>query len=550
MKFLRLALNALICGLYFSLLLALLVLDLNINHRLRFFDLPRLALFLLASYGLVAALVCLAAAGVYRFFAGRARDAKLISLPFLTLGFSLLTFLFLVIFRENTAHFAPFFVPGARAALRGQLIAWFAAAASGLILFYRHNLRRRPGYLGVFFVLAGAAYLYAAVVRSNYPEREKPYGLAMIEPKRIDRRVTILEFEGLSFDFLVPLVNERKLPNFAYLMENGAWGHLLGFTPSDPYVLRRTVETGKLPGKHRRLSDIRYEIPGFEGRIEVVPRFILFRQLTRIGLLKIVPNEAPSEAKDIWEIFAAYGAPVLRFDGAGPAAPDPAANSETEKRFEAAFADLRDDASALGSRLRAAFLHDLAAEERGFAARIQAPPQLFGLTLDGLDEVQTYFTKYSLPELFGDIRTEAIQKYGAVIERYYQFYDRILSKYLAALKDEEMLIVYSSFGFEPLPFWKRLVEWALGNADVSAYHERGPDGAVFLYGSSGIVRGTNLEPLRLVDVAPTLLYYAGLPVAKSMDGFVRAAAFTKEFKESNPIQTISAYEDAVMRKNP
>jgi predicted AlkP superfamily phosphohydrolase/phosphomutase len=218
------------------------------------------------------------------------------------------------------------------------------------------------------------------------------------------------------------------------------------------------------------------------------------------------------------------------------------------KLFETTFDTLKDETSATAARLRAAYLLDAATEERAIKAKSETPPQLFGLILDGLDEVQAYFYKYSFPDLFGDIRPERIQRCGAVIERYYQFYDRILSKYLAALKEDELLIVYSPYGVEPLPFWKRLVEWLLGNAEISAYHERGPDGAIFFYGNKGVVRGRNVEPVRVADIAPTLLYYAGLPVGKYMDGFVRTAVFTAEFKNENPIQTIVSYEDVIIQK--
>jgi hypothetical protein len=92
-----------------------------------------------------------------------------------------------------------------------------------------------------------------------------------------------------------------------------------------------------------------------------------------------------------------------------------------------------------------------------------------------------------------------------------------------------------------------LVEWVLGNSDVSSDHERSPDGAVFVYGR-GVARGRSADGMRLADIAPTLLYYAGLPVAKDMDGSVRTTLFTREFKEENPLFTISSYEDVTVRK--
>lgn len=172
---------------------------------------------------------------------------------------------------------------------------------------------------------------------------------------------------------------------------------------------------------------------------------------------------------------------------------------------------------------------------------------MFALCLDGLNTTETYFYKYSVPEVFGDIRQEEIQKYGAVIEKYYQFYDQIIGKYLASLKEDEMLVVYSAHGIEPLPFWKRLVEWILGNAAVTSYHEQAPDGAIFIYGKD-IARGKNIEGMKLVDIVPSLLYDLGLPVGKDMDGIVRSSLFLREFTEENPIFYISSYEDVTIKK--
>ncbi|MBM3293834.1 MAG: hypothetical protein FJY82_04830 [Candidatus Aminicenantes bacterium] len=547
MKFLRLLGNALLCGLYASFLLALLVLDLNINHILRPLDLPRLAASLMASYGLLVAFLCLLAAAVGRFFAGRSIDVPFPSPRFLTLGFTLLTLAFLVVFRENTAHFSSFFVPAARSAILGQLVAWFVVGAAGLIVLYKSSRWGGRAFAG-FFVLAGLAYLAAAGLRGQFPAPGKSSRLSRIEPRAVAQRTTVLELAGLSFDVLFPLISQGKLPNFAYLMENGAWAHLAGFTPSDPFVLRATAATGKRPGKHRQISEVRYGIPGFSGRVEVVPRFILFRQLKRLGLLRIAPNDDRPEAKGLWEIYEMFGASVRRFGPEPKGFAVPAAKPETGRLFEATFETMKDETSPTAIRLRTAFLRDAATEDLALRTKAETQPQLFGMTLVGLDRVQPYFYKFSFPQHFGDLRPEEIQKFGPVIERYCQFYDRILSKILASLKEDELLCVYSPYGVEPLPFWKRLVEWLLGNAEVSAYHERGPEGAVFFYGNKGIVRGRNVDPFQLTDIAPTLLYYAGLPVGHYMDGLVRTAVFTTEFKDQNPVQTIMSYEDVDVEK--
>jgi hypothetical protein len=85
------------------------------------------------------------------------------------------------------------------------------------------------------------------------------------------------------------------------------------------------------------------------------------------------------------------------------------------------------------------------------------------------------------------------------------------------------------------------VEWALGNPDVSAYHERAPDGAIFLFGR-GVERGQAAEAIKIVDVLPTLLYYLHLPVGRDMDGIVRGPLFSREFTDDNPVFTITSYD--------
>jgi hypothetical protein len=110
------------------------------------------------------------------------------------------------------------------------------------------------------------------------------------------------------------------------------------------------------------------------------------------------------------------------------------------------------------------------------------------------------------------------------------------------LKDDEILVVYSAFGVEPLPLWKRFVERLLGDPEISAYHEMAPEGVVFFYGR-GIRKARNIETFRIVDIVPTLLYYLGLPVGRDMDGIVRSSLFSDDFRAANPIIYISSYED-------
>lgn len=55
----------------------------------------------------------------------------------------------------------------------------------------------------------------------------------------------------------------------------------------------------------------------------------------------------------------------------------------------------------------------------------------------------------------------------------------------------------------------------------------------------GVRAGLQLPEASLLDLAPTILHYLGLPVPRYMDGRVLTAAFTEAFNAENPVQ----YED-------
>jgi hypothetical protein len=282
--------------------------------------------------------------------------------------------------------------------------------------------------------------------------------------------------------------------------------------------------------------------------LEVIPRFLFINQLIRTGLLTVSANRPAFRPKDIWQIFAECRLPQVRKDN-----PDAADISKVTAKADTLFTlfykNLERDLSPAVRMARLAFFRDSQYEEAAFLERTSVSPQVYGLQLNGLNLVEKYFYRYSFPDVFGNLTPEETARYGSVIERYYQFYDQVIGKYLTGLKEDELFIVFSPHGMEPLPFWKRVVDWLTGNTDVSAFHELGPEGVVFFYGKS-INREKNIEGMRLVDMAPSILYYLGLPVSKDMDGIVLSSLFNRDFTGENPIFAISSYEDYILSPGP
>jgi predicted AlkP superfamily phosphohydrolase/phosphomutase len=369
--------------------------------------------------------------------------------------------------------------------------------------------------------------------------------VALLDKTKINKRMTIIALEGLNFDFLIPLINEGKLPNFSWLMEEGSWGKLAAFTPSEPLIFNSSFNTGKMPAKHRQLSTLKYQLLNLDREIEVVPRFIFFRQLTRIGLLLYRSDEPTPITKDIWTVFEENNTPYVKKDWPYREGPQES-TSLVDTLFEMYYKDLKYETDPIMDLLKNSFYADCAYEYEANTAIKDNQSELSYFMLNGLNIVERYFYKYSFPSLFGDIDQEDIAKYGTVIERYYQFYDRIISKYLASLKENELLVVYSPHSIEVLPLWKRFVEFILGNATISAYHDNAPEGVVFFYGKE-IARSKNIEGIRLIDIAPTLLYYLGLHVGLDMDGVVRTFIFRDDFRAENPVSYIRTYDQVTIK---
>jgi len=541
MKFLKVLMNSTISGFFFAGLLALLTLDININLPFEAAAFGELALALALPYGTIVLVTVLSLFFIVQFFTGKRFAIKAISSSFLAVSFALLIIVFLLILWENMSYFRSFLDAGTAGRLRAQAIILAALAALAGAALYAARRYKKVFPLTAYFLVFTLGSVVAVSQRAKYPAGDADARAGRLEARRIDRNVVLVGLDGLSLDFIFPLIAEGKLPNFSWLVENGTWGRLETTSPTESFILNHSLMTGKLPAKHRQLSFNSYRLFYGKYKLDVTPRFILFRQMVRLGLLKALPGSPPRAVKDLAFIIKANGSRALDLDSPVRAAREKP-DRRAEKAFGLAFKVEPSERNRLLALARNAFTEDWELEDSAFAEKGRMQPGFFHLLLDGLNTVEAYFYKYSNPEQFGSINQEEISQYGPVISRYYEYYDQIIGKYLASLKDDELLVVYSSFGVEPLPLWKRFVEWILGNPDVSAYHEDTPAGVVFFYGK-GIEKRNTMEGVKIVDIAPTILYFLGLPVGKDMDGIVQSPIFVREFTAENPIFYIGSYEE-------
>lgn len=392
--------------------------------------------------------------------------------------------------------------------------------------------------------------------------------------ERYEARVILLAIDGASLDFVSPAAADGRLPNFGRLLDAGATLHLATLRPTQPGPVLAAMATGKLPSRNGVRSAATFTASnGSDAEIDLLPDFCFAHGLVSAGLLTESMQNADSlRALPLWSILGQAGlaSTIVRWPLTFPARPllGSLVTDQYHRASEIALAldepeltyptelaeELRSDpgdvVSAETSRPSvvpgAGYPGDapLALDRQyiAIADRLDArsPAPLLALRLQGLDTVSHYYLRQAMPRAFGDVSDEERRMYGQVLEQYYRFVDAEIGRLLDRLGPNDLLLVVSPFGMEPLSPAKRLLEHTLGNAALSGSHERAPDGFLMAFG--GPVKQGRLPRGAVVDVTPTVLYFLGRPVGRDMDGFARTDLFTREFTATRPIVYIPTYE--------
>jgi hypothetical protein len=178
-----------------------------------------------------------------------------------------------------------------------------------------------------------------------------------------------------------------------------------------------------------------------------------------------------------------------------------------------------------------------AAEVLGAAYR----PALLVIAFHGYDAAGHSFYRDAHPDAFGNVPPEDARRYGHVLERYASLIGRFVSEFEKELEPGDLLLVVSVHGLEPTPLWRRLLGVLSGTDVAAASHAAAPPGLLLAYGA-GIRPGAVLAGASILDVAPTLLYLLGLPVARDMEGRVLTEMLEPGYAAEHPVTFIPSYE--------
>lgn len=453
-----------------------------------------------------------------------------------------------------------------------------SSICAAAILVGRHRTfpQRRILWAGCLVAVTVVSFSAPLLLRgpTQLPLESRPIklGQGVLAPGRTSR-VTLVAIDAGSLDLVASATAEGRLPNFGRILDAGAVIDLATLHPTSAEAVWTAVATGKLPQKNGVRSASVYRLPRGTEAIRLLPDYCFARGLVRWGFLDEEFHTSGSlRVRTLWRILSdqRISVGVVNWPLTYPA--DPLEGYVVSDRYvpgeTASTLSHQNSADIyppdLAAPLRSAGVSTPGAHESVATAGLEErqtrskrsdealvdifrilsrsdPTQVRVIRFQGTDQIGHYFLRYAMPSRFGDVTDEERRRFGSVLESHYAIIDDVLGQAIGELGPDDLLLVVSGYGIEPLGFGKRLLEQLIGDPDVSGSHEAAPDGFLLAYGAA-VNRQRLLRRASVVDVAPTVLYFLGLPIGRDMDGFARTDLFRESFTDQQPLAFIPTYE--------
>jgi hypothetical protein len=572
MRYLRMFSNAVLAGAFGAAFVTILVLQLNPHLPLTPAVLLPLYGRLLMFYGVQLAVAFYIALVIWQLFGPTLHSPGWVSLRLQSWFGTLIV--------TSAALLMWFNVSGFHVVLEDDIVRRIAAAAGAtlvcavllvVITFVHYSFGRRGSRVGgTLLVLTLLASLLFPLTARGWGQQPplvaRPIDLRLGEPAETEGpRVVMLALDGASLDYISLEVADGRLPNFGRILAAGAALHLATMRPTQPTTVWAAALSGKYPPKNGVRSAATYSFAANQPVIELLPDLCFAHALVRLGILREVSYRPSSlRSRLVWSLLSSQRVPVGVVGWELSTPDEPIRGFLLSDAFTRSLtAPLQFGDEDLGyppQAVQTARLISQGAAERYAAAPLDKPPlgrdavssavaarlrmdyqpRFVAVRYEGLDRAGHQFLRYALPRAFGDVTDEELQRYGGVLDEHYAYIDSEVGAAMASLGPDDVLMVVSGFGMEPISLGKRLLARAMGDADVTGSHERAPDGFLLAYGEA--IKPGRAPLGSVVDVAPTVLYFLGLPVARDMDGYARTDLFKPAFTAARPITFIPTYE--------
>lgn len=424
-----------------------------------------------------------------------------------------------------------------------------------------------PAVFVSVFVCIG---IYVSIIYSASPGKPEisdiDFQTVNISPSSAsgNNKIIFIGVDGATFDIIKPLIKEGKLPYFKQIMENGCWGELSTLNPTFTPVIWTSVATGKFPAEHGIYFMSKSYLKGMKRPINFrrIPQFVgtskMFLLLERLGLLHTTPASSQDrKVPALWNIFYKAGLKVgvIRYPVTWPA--EEVNGFLISDRFHYSSlnrifypSELRKFINSIQEKyqsqnydmlekypeIRDYFISDKIAEEIAIKLLNSVDVDLFIVYFNGTDKVGHLYWKYYQPNsMIYKPSDKNIKLYKDLISDYYQYIDKAIGRIIDQ-KGNHTIIIASDHGMEAQP---QLLTGSYMSIPSGNHNLKQP--GILLIRGSGIKRGVELKEISILDLAPTILALAGLPVARDMDGRIISKAFDSKYLSAMELRFIESY---------
>jgi len=365
------------------------------------------------------------------------------------------------------------------------------------------------------------------------------------------RRVVLLGLDGADWKLADPLIERGDLPNFGRLRREGAWAPLRTISPFSP-VVWTSIATGVEPGRHSVLYFSEMYWRGADMTIPRLNRNFLEPVYSRI-FEKIPVSSTTRTSKAIWEIAGTFGLKslVINWWASFPAEAQEGFNISNyaipwDEISEEAFRDARDPRGrvypdeiwpgvvdvmrkSVEGGIRASSFMGTDPNQQitrvdfwdlrdkmvlAFNDRFSRDDNAFtAVYLQGIDTTCHHFSETVFgnnADILRESRVDAktYEEKWLMVEEAYRRMDGVIGSIMGGMRDDDLLVVVSDHG------------WRMDGTS----HWRMPDGIIALWGA-GVRPGRTAQSAHVYDVAPTILWYLGLPLSRELAGRILEEAF-------------------------
>ncbi len=377
------------------------------------------------------------------------------------------------------------------------------------------------------------------------------------------KKILVIGWDGADWKAIHPLIDKGLMPHTEKLINEGVIGNLATLDPPLSPMLWTSIATGKRPYKHGILgfTEPKPDNSGIQPVLNTSRKCkaiwnILMQEQYKVHTIGWWPSH-PAEPingiaisnfyqkayvpKDIssfdsWPMMSAVVHPKkmhplfaalrvhpyeLTENHLQPFMPEGHLIDQKDPKFQGRINSLRKTIADCSS-IHSAASYILENEEWDF----------LGVYYDGIDHFGHGFMRYHPPHR-PHIDKEMYQAFSNVVNAGYRFHDLMLGHLLSHTDENTTVIILSDHGFHPDHMRPDVVP----KIPAGPALEHNPLG-IFIAKGPNIKKDQRIYGASLIDITPTILSIAGLPVAKDMDG----KPLTDIFQDPVEVEYIDSWE--------